>query len=349
MSAFLNLLAKPLKFFGQHRPEKNPAAPRILVIRRNRMGDMIYTLPLLHTLRWHYPNAHLVVACDPVGAEIARACDAVNEVVILNKGGLPGLGLLHNAARLQGYDWVVAAKGGFDRRLAALSRLTNGAVRIGFVPQMDKPSGYTDPVALPENPYDEHQIETLLRLLKPLGIATDENAAIDLSITVPKSSLEFAAPLLALPVFHRFMLVNLSSTVPLKFREEDFIALTAEVLASTDLSVCFVAAPADQSKAAALGAKMTSGRVTSVATPGPLDLAALLQKSVGLFTPEGGAAHLAAAVGTPAVVLWSEGPFKKWHSRAPNHIFIHAENNESTVPLERVWQALKTMLSTSTR
>ncbi len=81
-----------------------------------------------------------------------------------------------------------------------------------------------------------------------------------------------------------------------------------------------------------------------MASPGPLDLAALLQKAICLFTPEGGAAHLSAAVGTPAVVLWSEGPFKKWHSRAPNHVFVHAEKGERTVPVERVWMALEPLL-----
>jgi ADP-heptose:LPS heptosyltransferase len=345
ISFLLNLLAQGLRPYARHHPEKNPSAPRILVIRRNRMGDMIYTLPLLHALRRHYPNAHLAVACDPAGAAIAQACAAVNEVIVLEKSWLPWLALLNNAARLQDFDWVIAAKGGFDRRLAALTRLTNGAIRIGFVQQLDRPAGYTDPVAPPENPFDEHQIETLLRLLRPLGIVAGENFPIDLSIIVPKSSLEFAAPILAQPSFQHFMLINLSSTARLKFREEDFTALAAQVLTATDLSVCFVAAPLDQPQAVKLAATMNSERVTSVATPGPLDLAAFLKKAICLFTPEGGAAHLAASVGTPAVVLWSEGPFRKWHSRAPNHVFVHAENEESFVPLERVWQALQPLLT----
>ena len=81
-----------------------------------------------------------------------------------------------------------------------------------------------------------------------------------------------------------------------------------------------------------------------MATPNPLDLAALFQKSTCLFTPEGGAAHLAAPVGAPALILWSEGPFKKWHSRGPTHVFVHAETGESAVPVDRVWQALQPLL-----
>lgn len=110
----------------------SPGVPRILVIRRNRMGDMIYTLPLLHTLRRHHPRAHISVACDPLGAPIAQACEAVNDVVILATGWNPWQATYKNAGALQDYDWVIAAKGGFDRRLAVLARLTNATLRIGF-------------------------------------------------------------------------------------------------------------------------------------------------------------------------------------------------------------------------
>lgn len=344
MSVLLNLVALPLKLCRRQASRKSPLDPRILVIRRNRMGDMIYTLPLLHALRRHFPQAHLTVACDPAGAAIAQACDALNEVIVLKRSWVPWLATIKNATRLQNFDWVIAAKGGFDRRLSTLTRLTNAAIRVGFVPRADRPSAfYTDPVALPENPFDEHQIETLLRLLQPLGVVTVNNFAINLSLTVPEASRQFAT-LLAPFGPGRLMLINLSSTVKLKFREEDFVALISQILASTDLAIGLVAAPIDQSRATELAAQMASERVIAMATPGPLDLAALLQKAVCLITPEGGAAHLAAAVGTPAVVLWSEGPFKKWHSRGANHVFVHAEKGEPSIPLEQVWQTLQPLL-----
>ena len=65
--SFLNLVAAPLKLRRRHQPRYHATDPRILVIRRNRMGDMIYTLPLLHALRRHFPEAHITVACDPRG------------------------------------------------------------------------------------------------------------------------------------------------------------------------------------------------------------------------------------------------------------------------------------------
>jgi len=350
---FWNIAAEPLRWSRCYHPRLNPSDPRILIIRRNRMGDMIYTLPLLHALRRHFPKAHLTMVCDPPGAPIARTCPAVNEVIVLQSGWNPWQALMKNAAVLQEYDWVIAAKGGFDRRLAVLARLTNAVVRIGFERHADRDSAYyTDPVALPPNPHDEHQIETLLRLLKPLGLVQPTEYTVDLGLIIPETSRVFAAGVLAQAPFipsRPFVLINLSSTVRLKFREEDFIGLMRWILATTELAIGLVGVPADQQKAVEIAHCMASNRIVAVETPGPLDLAALLQHAVCLITPEGGAAHLAAVVNTPAIVLWSEGPFKKWYSRGPGHVFVHAKAGEKSIPPERVWQALQPILEAKAR
>lgn len=345
----LNLIAWPLKWNSTLPSRPNPPNPRILVIRRNRMGDMIYTLPLLHALRRHFPQAHITVACDPPGVPIAFACEAVNAVYQLGQKGNRWLAVRESASKLQDYDWVIAAKGGFDRRLAVLTRLTNAAIRIGFEHRTDRPSAYfTDPVPLPEQPNEEHQVDTLMRLLQPLGLVNPTDFSIDLGLRLPPPSLHFAERVLANEPFagaRRFMLINLSSTVPLKFREEDFIALISRIIGTTDLAVGLVAAPADQSRARELALCMAAPRLAAVPTPGPLDLAALLARATVLLTPEGGAAHLAAVTGTPAVVLWSEGPFQKWYSRAANHAYVRAQPGDRTIPIERVWAALEPVLA----
>src|SRR5471032_1367050 len=95
----LDLAALPLKLRRRHQPRLHPVDPRILVIRRNRLGDMIYTLPLLHALRRHFPAAHLTVACDPVATPIAQACEAVNDVIVLEQSWSRWLAVFQNAAR----------------------------------------------------------------------------------------------------------------------------------------------------------------------------------------------------------------------------------------------------------
>ena len=345
----LDLVATPLKLRRRKPAQSHPTHTRILVIRRNRMGDMIYTLPLLHALRRHHPKAHITVACDLLGEPIALACPAVNDVILLQPGWNPWQAAYRNASYLQDYDWVIAVKGGFDRRLAVLTRLTNAPVRVGFERHSDRPSAYfTDPVALPDKPNEEHQIETLLRLLKPLGLVKTTSHTVDLSLHLPDASLDYAAQILARPPFDsapRFLLINLSSTVRLKFREEDFIAVARRLLGATDFAIGLVCAPLDRQKTHEIAMCMGSKRIVAIDTPGPLDLAALLDKAAFLLTPEGGAAHLAAAVDAPALVLWSEGPFEKWHSRNRHHVYVKAELGGGNIPVETVWNALQPFLA----
>jgi hypothetical protein len=47
---------------------------------------------------------------------------------------------------------------------------------------------------------------------------------------------------------------------------------------------------------------------------------------------------------TPALVLWSEGPYKKWRSRGRRHVHVLAELSEKLVPVDRVWQELQPFL-----
>jgi ADP-heptose:LPS heptosyltransferase len=180
-----------------------------------------------------------------------------------------------------------------------------------------------------------------------MGVVKTTSFSGDLNLRVPESARKFVEDILAEPPFvpqTRYMVINFSSTVGLKFREEDFIALMRRVLSTTDLALALVAAPADQQKAQEIADCMASKRIIAVQTPGPLELAALLDRASFLLTPEGGAAHLAAAMGTSALVLWSEGPFEKWYSRGRNHAYVRAEPREKLIPLDRVWTALQPFL-----
>jgi heptosyltransferase-3 len=343
----LNLIAAPLRVWSSHRPQIQPTNPRILIIRRNRMGDMIYTLPLFHALRRHYPNAHLAVACDPAGEPIARACVVIDEVIVLQAGLNRWTSLIRHATRLQNYDWALAAKGGFDRRLAALTRLTNAAIRIGFEPKSGEGYCYfTHPVALASAPHQEHQIETLLRLLAPLDVPAPAFNLDTLKLTLPETSRQYAATILAAPPFApnpSFVLLNISCNRPVKFRTEDYATLVLKIVRETSLAIGIVSAPEDRAAAQSLATSFSTERVATVPTPGPLDLAALLERAQAFITPEGGAAHLSSATQTPTVVLWA-GHYGKWRPRGEHHVLVEALNNESLIPVDRTWETLKTTL-----
>ncbi|HUB67662.1 MAG TPA: glycosyltransferase family 9 protein [Candidatus Methylacidiphilales bacterium] len=343
----LDLAAGSFRSGNSRRPEKNPTKPSILVIRQHRLDDMICTLPLLHALRNHFPTAHLAVACDMASAPIARAAASVDEVIMLSPGWNRWVTLPRHAERLQGHDWVLAAKGGFDRRLALLTRLTNGAVRIGFESSPAAGGDYfTHPVALPLQPHAEHQIETLLRLVAPLGIPPPVFDPAMLRLTLPGMVQDWAGHVFAQPPFAEaefFALINLSCDRPVKFARADYAMLIRRLVEETSLATGIVGVRQDWAEAQALANEFPADRVAAIATGDVLDWAALLERCSIFITPEGGAAHLSSATQTPTIVLWA-GHYGKWRPRGDRHVLVEARTGEPVIPVERIWRALPASL-----
>jgi len=147
-----------------------------------------------------------------------------------------------------------------------------------------------------------------MRLLKPLGLINPTQFGIDLSLHLPEASLRFAKAALAAAPFStspRFMLLNLSSTVPLKFLEEDLIALISRILGNTDLPS--VSSPHPPISSAPVSLFIVSPPRAWLTLPRPArSTSPPCWNAPPFCSPRGGAAHLAAATGAPAVVLWSE-------------------------------------------
>jgi len=319
---------------------------RILVIRRNRMGDMICTLPLLRALRENFPDAIIRVACEKKGEPVARACSAVNEVLVLKKGGNRLHTLLRNLRNLRGCDLALGVKAGYDRHLAAMVRWSGANYRIGFAPGA-KSFFYNHPVPMP--PRGEHQIESCLRLLASLGIM---NATVDLHLDLPSSAFDFAERLAVEKDFsQRFLAVfNLSSNHNDLWPPENFSALGRLVLEKTGGLIGLSCLPEDRHLADEIRRGIDSDRVFIFHSPSPLDLAAVFKRVDLLVTHEGGAAHLAAAMDTPTVVLWSRNaPFVKWKSRSARHHDLHATGSLETISVPEVWSVAQRIILTETR
>jgi ADP-heptose:LPS heptosyltransferase len=191
---------------------------------------------------------------------------------------------------------------------------------------------------MPENPHEEHQIETQLRLLVPLGIHPTHP---DLSLSVPEEAQAQARAILAqapFPAGSSLVLVNLSCNRPVKFHPEDYARLIQELL-TPKIVVGLVGMTSDRLALQTLAQRIGSRQVAVLETPDALILAALLQQAVLFITPEGGAAHLSSVTQTPTLVLWS-GAYGKWHPRGKRHILVGANDNEPIIPVARLLQAV---------
>lgn len=321
--SWLGWLAGPPKRnyrLGQGAPE------RILVVRLNRMGDMISTLPLIWALREFWPDATLDVATEAAGLPVARMCPAIDHVVPLTGSGSRWQRyVLFAWKELRDYDVVIAAKGGYNGWLGRLVRMANAPVRIGFEHPVAPSGQLTHPaepyVHLPGQPH-EHQVDTLLRLLDPLSVPRPPSPKLSLAPSQDISKAMESRCAAAFGSEKPYLVLNLSSTSPQIWTDYEYAAFLALLNKEAGVAVALAFAPKDEARAEALSNGSTVQALPCTDTE---ELAALIAGARAVVTPEGGVSHLAAALQKPTLVLWWQGPYEKWRPLNEHALVLRAD------------------------
>ena len=122
------LLAAFSPFLGKRRAPRRTAIRRILVVRGDRLGDLILSLPFLRGLRCAYPQARITLLCHPAWVDLAVDAAAVDEVIPWS-GFSTGL-----IARLREshFDLAIDAARDNDLQTALVCRLSGAPFCVGF-------------------------------------------------------------------------------------------------------------------------------------------------------------------------------------------------------------------------
>jgi ADP-heptose:LPS heptosyltransferase len=287
---------------------------RILVIRRDNIGDLVCATPLLAALRERYPDAHIAALVNSYNAGVLAGnpdVDAVHAYTKLKHRGkrdswlgtvFHRFGLLRQL-RKQGFDHVILAKSSFDQHGLALAKRVRPRNIIGFK------RGERADEAL-------HEVEVMMQLAAPLGV---NGTAGPLKV--------FAAPERVAAWRSRFpALVQRPVAVHVSAREagrvwpvEKFVALIREL--KVPVALLWSPGPADDprhpgddARAAAIATQCGAGVALVPAKTGSLeDLAAVLASCRAFIGADGGAMHLAAGLRLPVVALFENLPYKKRH------------------------------------
>jgi ADP-heptose:LPS heptosyltransferase len=115
-------------FLILHRFAKERQPPekinKILLIRRNRLGDAINLLPIIEMIRKKYPLLKICVLAETYNAEIFRYSKHINKIFALNENSWGGrnfffLNPVVRAVKKENFDLVIAF-GGYTSTLAKL-------------------------------------------------------------------------------------------------------------------------------------------------------------------------------------------------------------------------------------
>lgn len=326
--------------YGRPRRDAPYAAERvkrILLIRRNGIGDMICALPLLRSVRAAFRHARVELLASSVNAGVARSAAVADEVLVyppragIYRNKYANLFRVARELRRRSYDLVVAVTGGHSTFLGSIAYITGAPWRAGYVPVGGEPYfAYTLPVDPP--PADEHQVHRCLRLLAPLGASP---AAVDLGFDPGDAARAYAANAAAKAANGRFVLYNASATRPWNAWTAERIVELARQL---DLPMIVSGLAADRPLLEAL-----KGKVAAVIEPPSIHhFAALAEQSDFVISGDGGAVHVAAAMKKPTFVLYPKrGNPRLWAPYGVPHAYVRSTGDVADITAEEVLRELE--------
>ena len=324
---------------------------RILIIRRDNIGDLVCTTPLITALRRQFSQARVGVLANNYNAAVLDGNPDIDDVYAYRKLKHVGaessaisalaekIGLMWELRRKK-LDLVVLAAGSQDTRGAQLARfLAPGRTILSQPAEKEK-----------------HEVErtfSAARLLgvegdiPPLRIVPNEDALQRVRQAIMRAGLTTTRPLIGLHISARRPVQRW----PAERFAELAIALRSQFDAATMLFWSPGAGnrsqhPGDDDKAATI-LKLTAGRASMIpwATAELPDLVAGLAACDAVICSDGGAMHVAAALGKPILCFFGDSPVDRWRPWGVRHVVLQAPSRKvEDISLEEVLRSSTLLL-----
>jgi heptosyltransferase-2/heptosyltransferase-3 len=302
----LRLLARAVDAVGDrlfHRAAGGPPPPprKLLVIRLDHLGDVLFATPALRALRTAFPDAELTLLAGPWAADAVTGTGLVDRVQVVavpwfarprRRGGAGAWFAVWRWMRRERFDAALDLRGDV-RHLAWLwaaripVRIAPGVTGGGFLA--------THEIAMRAVHEVERNLDAV-RVLVPAAVAGP------LAAVVPAPQ----PPLAALaPPGRPTVLVHAGAGYATKRWEPEALAACVRELMAGGLVPVFVGTSADRALTAAVQAQLPQPAADAVGRTTLAELAALCARATAFLGHDSGPAHVAVASGIPCVLVYS--------------------------------------------
>ena len=331
-----------------------PSRCRILVLRQDRIGDVIVSTPILRALRQKYPEARIDIMLGDNNITVQYLALTYCDTVWRYTKSFPKLlGLMRSLRRVR-YDVVIDLIDNASVTSSLLVRVSGSRFSVGI--DKENRAAYSHVVPLFDRT-EFHIVYRIAQLLLPFGI---DPALTNLDLEYPLSEEDIrAAQAQLLPKQRRFRLgINLSGRgEEMYWGQENFIRLVRKMQRSfPTFEVILLGLPdyAEEARTIYETTYLDGGVILAPSVSSLHEFAALLHECDAVLTPDTSVVHLAAAWKRPTVVLFIFNEFGLVHwtpFNTPHRAlvvseedFLNGKNIVGTIPFDDVWKALQDLL-----
>jgi ADP-heptose:LPS heptosyltransferase len=321
-------------------PEKSP---RILIIRRDNIGDLVCTTPLIRALREQLPTAYIAALVTKYNLAVMAGNSDIDALFSYTKAkhlekGESHFGILWSRLKIiwtlrqQRFDWILLP-GGAQRSSLRFAKWI-GAKKMLVRDDEDTAGG-------------EHHVEQCCHQLVRMGLQfvtpearlTSDKARVGkLKTSLPREWSRYSGPVIALHLSSR----KLSQRWP----AERFAELARALHEKLDAKFLLLWSPGsadnplhpgDDEKARDVLTSTAGLPLHPIPTERLEDLIAALSLCDSIICSDGGAMHLAAALGKPMVCLFGDSDPEHWGPWKVPSVVLHPPSREVTdISMEEV-------------
>ena len=315
-------------------------APRVLVVRRDNIGDLICTLPVFEGIRHRYPGAHIGALVNSYNAPLLDGNPYLDRVhVYVKSKHRPDAGVLAlvrdrfklvAGLRKERYQIVLHAGSRPRSEMRNLTRL----------------AGITEQIVDQNANRPLHEVERVYELVRALDIPGPPPAP---RLTLAAQALAGARDALAGRGYGQAIGLHISARESEnRWPLESFAALMRKGAERGHRFVLFWSPgeasrpehPGDDERAQELLVRCRDLPVLGYPTPDLLALAAGLAAVGALVGSDGGHIHIAAAVGTPVIGLYCDHKVTQWRPWGTGHTVLQAARVDH-IPVDAVLAAIE--------
>lgn len=305
---------------------------RILIIRTDRIGDVLLSTPVIKAVRGNYPYAYVAMMVAPSARDIVDGNPYLDEVIIYDKDGI------HKS-------WFSSLKFTFNLKkknfdLAIVLHPTNRVHIITFLAGIPERVGYnkkfgfllTRIVSDEKRFGKKHESEYALDMIRTLGMEIKDKSFF---MPIKKESEEYIERLLqddGVTGKDRLLAIHPGASCPSKrWPLERFAQVADRLIKDCKLKVIIISSPNPEQVGIAQ-------RVTQLMLNKPIDLsgkttvsqlASLLKRCTLFISNDSGPVHIASCVGTPVVDIFGRNEPglspTRWGPLGKDDVVLHKE------------------------
>lgn len=278
---------------------------RILIVRTDRIGDVLLSTPVVRALRDNFPHAYIAMMVSPYAKDIVEGNPYLDEVIIYDKDG-------KHKSWGRSYKFAHNLKNKrFD--LAVIPHPTNRVHLVTYFAGIPRRIGYdrkfgfllTDRIKHTKQFGEKHELEYTIDLISYLGIEAEDKS---LFMPIKESSEKYVEDLFireGISKVDKLLAVHPGASCPSKiWPNERFAEVADRIVKEYGFKVLVVCGPKDIFLAKNVVKHMRSKAVNLAGRSSVSQLASIIKRCRLFISNDSGPVHIASALGTPVISIF---------------------------------------------